>query len=282
MKTTAFKVSWDNGESACGTFPYEFATEQEAEDFGLNWQLEMNAIDGTSPEDSGYTYEVDEVEIDVPDDGDLCRDLPEYNGWRATYEYPGFINYSHPDTDLNICATSDWDGEPGTLDVQVQTMDGWVSPAPHGGFSGGGKVEWPLVGRTSALMFALLKPFLDEYTGVRYRHPCSNCGATLEDEIENVCATPGEGCCPPAVELTVDTLTTEHINYLRNVAYIRLQRVTAELEALRARIPVLEEDEQECSRVMIATGVALGIAMPEQRDLARARCVELLKAKGYK
>jgi hypothetical protein len=65
---TRYKVIWDNGAEACGSFPYVFNTEQEAEDFGRNWQHEMCAIDGLDPDsdDPGYTYEVTEIE-DEPD-----------------------------------------------------------------------------------------------------------------------------------------------------------------------------------------------------------------------
>jgi len=31
MTTTKYAVNWDNGASACGTFPDRFATEEEAQ-----------------------------------------------------------------------------------------------------------------------------------------------------------------------------------------------------------------------------------------------------------
>lgn len=54
-----FKVYWDNGAEACGTFPQEFATPEAAEAWGREWATEMNIEAGLDPEDpDGYTYEV--------------------------------------------------------------------------------------------------------------------------------------------------------------------------------------------------------------------------------
>lgn len=56
-----YLVNWDNGNGACGTFHYEFATEEDAEAFGREWAKEANLRDfGTEdPEDADpYTYDV--------------------------------------------------------------------------------------------------------------------------------------------------------------------------------------------------------------------------------
>lgn len=54
-----YKVYWDNGSEACGTFPNEFDTEEEAQEFADNWMAEMNATDGLDPEDEkSYFAEV--------------------------------------------------------------------------------------------------------------------------------------------------------------------------------------------------------------------------------
>ena len=76
----AFKVNWDNGAEACGTFPNDFDTETEAQEWADNWANERNLEDlGLTPEDVDelggagcYTAEVIEVE-DEPDN--------EGNGW---------------------------------------------------------------------------------------------------------------------------------------------------------------------------------------------------------
>jgi hypothetical protein len=34
---TVYKVNWDNQVEACGTFPYEFDTEEDAQAFADNW-----------------------------------------------------------------------------------------------------------------------------------------------------------------------------------------------------------------------------------------------------
>jgi len=70
MTTTKYAVNWDNGASACGTFPDRFATEEEAETFAENWARERNLEDlGLTDEqveelggEGCYTAEVIEVE----------------------------------------------------------------------------------------------------------------------------------------------------------------------------------------------------------------------------
>lgn len=69
-----YKVYWDNGGDACGTFPYVFDTEEEAQEFAGNWSQERNLEDLgltlAEVEECGgeecYTAEVIEVE-DEPD-----------------------------------------------------------------------------------------------------------------------------------------------------------------------------------------------------------------------
>lgn len=78
-----FKVNWDNGASACGTFPDTFDTFEEADAFGKNWADESNLRDfctttpwegfmaeepGSKPSgnegpfyDDGYSYDVIEL-----------------------------------------------------------------------------------------------------------------------------------------------------------------------------------------------------------------------------
>jgi hypothetical protein len=61
----SYRVAWDNGASACGVFPYEFDTYEEADAFGKEWADENNLRDfGTTEPDEGYTYEV--VELEMP------------------------------------------------------------------------------------------------------------------------------------------------------------------------------------------------------------------------
>ena len=87
----AFKVNWDNNAGACGTFPQEFDTRQEAEEFGEAWANECNMRDfgtttpwdGFMAEDSGdnagpfyddgYSYDVVEAGAHVHDD--WCRGM---------------------------------------------------------------------------------------------------------------------------------------------------------------------------------------------------------------
>ena len=63
----AFRINWDNGANACGTFPYVFETEAAALEFGENWVLEMTAATpGLDPEEEeGYSYEVFEEPSEI-------------------------------------------------------------------------------------------------------------------------------------------------------------------------------------------------------------------------
>jgi hypothetical protein len=66
-----YRVYWDNGASACGTFPQIFDTEEEADAYGEQWAKECNLRDGLNEEDEeSYSYDVlteellDEEEIE--------------------------------------------------------------------------------------------------------------------------------------------------------------------------------------------------------------------------
>ena len=87
----------------------------------------------------------------------LQAKLPEYNGWRSAYEYPGFVSYSHPDSDYVVCAASDFNGD-GKLDIQIHTADFGLSLDDDGEND-----AWPLEGRTADKVFARIRPYLDRY-----------------------------------------------------------------------------------------------------------------------
>lgn len=58
-KKCVYKVVWDNGASASGTFPYEFSSRKEADDYGKDWADESNLRDfGEVDPYEGYSYEV--------------------------------------------------------------------------------------------------------------------------------------------------------------------------------------------------------------------------------
>lgn len=101
------------------------------------------------------TWERPRVVTPVPD-SELQAALPEHNGWRSTYEYPGFINYSHPDSDVEVCAASDFNGD-AKLDIQIQTADFGKS------LDDGENAPWPHEGRTAEKLFARIRPYLDKY-----------------------------------------------------------------------------------------------------------------------
>lgn len=58
-RSVKWLVYWDNGNGACGTFPWDFDDQDEAAAFGKEWADESNLRDGIDPEDEdGYTYDV--------------------------------------------------------------------------------------------------------------------------------------------------------------------------------------------------------------------------------
>src|SRR5262245_292650 len=67
-----FKVLWDNGH-ACDALPWMFDTEEDANNAGKDWLLDMAAAepeprkwDGSeeSEDNPGYSFEVIEVEVE--------------------------------------------------------------------------------------------------------------------------------------------------------------------------------------------------------------------------
>jgi hypothetical protein len=66
--TTKFKVDWDNGASACGTFSQVFDTYEQADAYGREWSDESNLRDfGTvDPDEAAYSYEIVEVSAECP------------------------------------------------------------------------------------------------------------------------------------------------------------------------------------------------------------------------
>lgn len=102
------------------------------------------------------TWEIPRAEVAAPvSDRHLADALPEHAGWRAAYDYPGFINYTHPDSAVMVCACSDFNGD-GKLDIQIQTADGQS-------FDDGENDPWPPQVRTAEALFARLRPYLDKY-----------------------------------------------------------------------------------------------------------------------
>ena len=62
---TVYRVNWDNGGSACGTFDLKFGSHDDAEAFGKEWANECNVRDfgTTEPDEDCYTFDVIEEEV---------------------------------------------------------------------------------------------------------------------------------------------------------------------------------------------------------------------------
>lgn len=53
-----YVIHWDNGTDACGTFPWEFDTEAEAEVAGAAWFHDFCIDNDENPDDTEAGYEV--------------------------------------------------------------------------------------------------------------------------------------------------------------------------------------------------------------------------------
>ena len=101
------------------------------------------------------------VAIDDDDEAETDRlvaemaALPEYRGWRFSYEYPGFFCYSRPNNDYSVFFTPDWEGDE-TLPIEVQIDDGHVL-SEHST-----RLPLPRTGRTGQQIFELVRPALDK------------------------------------------------------------------------------------------------------------------------
>ena len=81
--------------------------------------------------------------------------LGPYEGWRFSYEYPGYFCYSRPDLPFNVFFTPDWQDD-GKLPIEVQDDEGGhceehstTLPLPH-------------EGRTGQQLLDLVRPTLDK------------------------------------------------------------------------------------------------------------------------
>ena len=65
---TVYRINWDNGAEACGTFPWTYATEDEAQRAAANIEAE-NLAEGVWDED-GYCEVIEVQEPLAPSDED--------------------------------------------------------------------------------------------------------------------------------------------------------------------------------------------------------------------
>lgn len=82
-------------------------------------------------------------------------DLEPYDGWRFTYEYPGYFCYSRPDLPFLVFFTPDWEDD-GKLPIEVQDNDGGHHEEHSSVW------DLPHEGRTGQQLFDLVQPTLDK------------------------------------------------------------------------------------------------------------------------
>lgn len=81
--------------------------------------------------------------------------LPTYQGWRFTYEYPGFFCYHHAALPFSVFFTPDWEAAE-QLPVEVQDSNGQTLTAHCA------VIPLPAGGRTGRQIFGLVQPTLDK------------------------------------------------------------------------------------------------------------------------
>ena len=81
--------------------------------------------------------------------------LSSYNGWRFSYEYPGYFCYSHPDLPYNVFFTPDWEGVE-TMPIEVQDDDGGHCEEHSS------TLPLPRESRTGQQLLDLVRPTLDK------------------------------------------------------------------------------------------------------------------------
>ncbi len=91
-------------------------------------------------------------------------DLGPYNGWRFSYEYPGYFCYSHSDLPFSVFFTPDWEGA-DSMPVEVQDTNGYYFE-DHST-----RVPLPREGRTGQQLLDLVRPTLDKLSS-RNRGAC--------------------------------------------------------------------------------------------------------------
>lgn len=153
--------------AACGLYVSDGRdTHSDCHPGELTWERPRDRVVAIpEPKEPAPMMPASDPEPCVPD-SELVAALPEYNGWRAAYEYPGYIHYAHPENSVVVCASSDFNGA-GKLDIQIQTTVG-------DSFDDGENEPWPRAGRTAEKMFARLRPYLDKY------HPTTAAGTSKE------------------------------------------------------------------------------------------------------
>ncbi|HEY4266718.1 MAG TPA: hypothetical protein VGM94_00870 [Galbitalea sp.] len=100
-----------------------------------------------------------------PEEVKLTDGLIPYRGWRASYEFPGQIEWRHPHTTTVVFSTPDHQ-DLGWLSIEIQQQDGGgpvqvpkTSANMGEGIDEGAEVPFPV--RTSDALFAAVKPWLD-------------------------------------------------------------------------------------------------------------------------
>lgn len=107
--------------------------------------------------------------VDSANWGAFVKLLPEYNGWKATWEYPGFLMWSRKNIDLTVIATPDWDSG-GKEEIVVDLQDHEGERVTFGGKSPDRVIEWPKSERSVDSYMKAVRPLLDEIDADRARY----------------------------------------------------------------------------------------------------------------
>ncbi len=88
--------------------------------------------------------------------------LPAHAGWRASWEFPGFVMWSKPGHDYILCATPDYH-EDGKIAIEVQNREN----GRHVEIEGVDDIDWPVSGRTPESYMERIPAMLDLVAALR-------------------------------------------------------------------------------------------------------------------
>lgn len=115
----------------------------------------------------------------------FAEQLPTHNGWRATWEFPGFLHWTHPALDLSLVATPDWESR-GNPEITCDLQDRGGEQMQFGGRRWDVPHPWPRETRTPESYMAIVAPQLDALSAIadEYRNAARRTllDADLEDE----------------------------------------------------------------------------------------------------
>lgn len=127
----------------------------------------------------------------------FAESLPQHNGWKAYWEFPGYLMFRRPGFDFEVQCTPDHDGDLGSICVDVVNPE---TSKRHPNFNyarhGSGASSWPFPNRSIESFMKLMIPILDRFTPRRLVVQFDVTGLTMDEvaALESDVIVQGEGC----------------------------------------------------------------------------------------